>query len=322
MKHKRVLVTGGAGFIGSAFIRYGFAEFPELACIVNLDLLTYAGNEENCKSVANDPRYHFVRGDIRQEALVQTLIDNHNIDALVHCAAESHVDRSISGPKRFIESNIEGTFSLLEVLRRRPHVHFHHVSTDEVYGSIETGHFTEESSYRPNSPYAATKAASDHLVRAWGHTYNLSTTISHCTNNFGPFQYQEKLIPVMILNCLQKKPLPIYGQGLNIRDWLFVMDHADALWTILDKGKPGEVYDMGGNTEKKNIDLLHELIEIISDVKKESPDIFKSLIAFVPDRPGHDFRYAIDSSKIKRELGWSPKHTFKEALKKTVESYL
>ena len=322
MRFKRVLVTGGAGFIGSTLIRFGLKHFPELEKIVNLDILTYAGNEKNCKEVTHDPRYLFVRGDIRKEALVQTLIEQHRIEAIIHCAAETHVDRSITDPEVFLTTNIYGTFSLLEVVRRCPHVHFHHISTDEVYGSLEEGHFNEQSIYRPNSPYAATKAASDHLVRAWAHTFGLSATISHCTNNFGPYQYPEKLIPRMILNCLEKKPLPVYGEGINIRDWLYAEDHAEAIWTILEKSDRGEIYDIGGENEKRNIDLLHEIIDHVSLLTRQDPAHFHALITFVPDRPGHDLRYAIDCTKIKQHLGWRQRHTFSDALKKTIEWYL
>jgi dTDP-glucose 4,6-dehydratase len=322
MRFKRILVTGGAGFIGSTLIRFGLKHFPELEKIVNLDILTYAGNEKNCHEVTHDPRYIFVRGDICKEALVQTLIEQHHIEAIIHCAAETHVDRSITDPEAFLTANIYGTFSLLQVVRRCPHVHFHHVSTDEVYGSLEEGHFNEQSTYRPNSPYAATKAASDHLVRAWAHTFGLSATISHCTNNFGPYQYPEKLIPRMILNCLEKKPLPVYGAGINIRDWLYAEDHAEAIWTILEKSDRGEIYDIGGENEKRNIDLLHEIIDHVSLLTRQDPAHFHALITFVPDRPGHDLRYAIDCTKIKNNLGWKQRHTFSDALKKTVEWYL
>jgi dTDP-glucose 4,6-dehydratase len=322
MRFKRILVTGGAGFIGSAFIRFGLRNFSSLEKIVNVDLLTYAGCKSNCQEVAHDPRYLFMQGDIRHEAFVQTLIEQHAIDAIVHCAAETHVDTSISDPKIFLETNILGTFSLLEVVRRLPHVHFHHVSTDEVYGSLEEGVFSEHSNYSPNSPYAATKAASDHLVRAWAKTFSLSTTLSHCSNNFGPHQFPEKLIPRMILNCLSRKPLPIYGTGINVRDWLYVEDHAEALWTILEKGTPGETYNIGGENEKRNIDLLHNIIHHLGQFPEHDPDHLKSLITFVPDRPGHDLRYAVDCTKIKDQLGWTQRHPFPEALQKTIAWYV
>lgn len=319
MRFKRILVTGGAGFIGSAFIRYGLAHFPELETVVNFDLLTYAGDEKKLASVAHDPRYIFVRGDIRFEAIVQTLCEQHQIEAIVHFAAESHVDRSIAGPKAFLETNVMGTFALLEVVRRLPHIHFHHVSTDEVYGSLDAGFFHEQAPYRPNSPYAASKAASDHLVRAWAHTYNLSTTLSHCSNNYGPYQHLEKLIPQTITKCQQRQPIPIYGTGENVRDWLYVYDHAEAVWMILNQGKIGEVYDIGGACEQRNLDVVKEIISLVGR-KNDTP--LDHLITFVPDRPGHDFRYAIDFSKIRSQLGWTPRHTLAEGLEKTVEWYI
>ncbi|MBS0649032.1 MAG: dTDP-glucose 4,6-dehydratase [Verrucomicrobia bacterium] len=321
MRYKKFLVTGGAGFIGSAFIRYGLHHLsPEK--IVNLDLLTYAGHEKNMEGFLHDPRHLFVRGDICDRELVKKLCQDHGIEAIVHFAAESHVDRSIQNPAAFLETNIRGTFTLLEVIRELPHIHFHHISTDEVYGSLHEGYFNEHSSYRPNSPYSASKAASDHLVRAWGHTYGLSTTLSHCTNNYGPYQHAEKFIPHMIMNCLQSKPLPIYGQGINVRDWLYVDDHAEAVWMILEKGKAGEVYDIGGETEMRNIDLLEMLIERLAARTSQDPKNFRNLITWVADRPGHDLRYAIDCSKIKTELGWAQRHTLPQGLEKTIEWYL
>ncbi len=322
MRYKNILVTGGAGFIGSALIRYGLKEVSHLEKIVNLDSLTYAANLDNLSSIKDDPRYLFVQGDIRDEKLVYDLCQKHHIEAIIHSAAESHVDRSIESPQAFLDSNIYGTFTLLEVVRKLPHIHFHHISTDEVYGSLETGSFNEESLYRPNSPYSASKAASDHLVRAWGHTFGLSTTLSHCTNNYGPYQYSEKFIPRMILNCLNKQPLPVYGSGHNVRDWVYVYDHAEAIWTILERGVSGEVYDIGGECEKRNIDLLHEIIAHVAELTGESLSDLTSLITFIADRPGHDFRYAIDCTKIKTKLGWSPSHQFSEGLRKTITWYL
>lgn len=317
---KRILVTGGAGFIGSAFIRFAL---DRCAKIVNLDLLTYAADLSSLASVADDPRYLFVQGDIRDTVLVETLCRDHAIDTIVHFAAESHVDRSIASPLDFFHTNVFGTLQLLEVVRKFPHIHFHHVSTDEVYGSLpEVGQFSENSPYKPNSPYAASKAASDHFVRAYAHTYDLSVTISHCSNNYGPFQNHEKLIPKMILNCVQRKPLPIYGQGINVRDWLYVDDHADALWKILEKGKKNEVYAIGGNCEKRNIDILHILIEEIALQQKEDPALYHSLVRFVPDRLGHDLRYAIDATKIRNDLNWTPRTSFNEGIKQTIAWYL
>lgn len=322
LKFKKILVTGGAGFIGSAFIRWGLETFRDLEKIVNLDLLTYAASPKNMASFQDDSRHFFVKGDIRDTPLVQSLCEVHQIEAIVHFAAESHVDRSISDPQAFIDTNILGTLSLLEIMRKNPHLHFHHISTDEVYGSLKEGCFDESSPYRPNSPYAASKAASDHLVRAWGKTYNLSTTISHCSNNYGPCQHEEKFIPLMISRCIQGKPLPVYGQGLNIRDWLYVDDHADAVWRILNQGQKGEVYDIGGKTEKRNIDLLHSLIDLVAKKTSKDRSQLQNLITFVEDRPGHDFRYAIDATKISTDLGWQPFHSLEQGLEKTINWYL
>lgn len=321
---KNILVTGGAGFIGSAFIRYLLAPSTDFQGLcVNLDALTYAGNLENLASIEQDSRYLFEKGDIQNGAFVEHLCQEHAIDTIIHFAAESHVDRSILGPQAFVETNIMGTFQLLEVVRKNPHIHFHHVSTDEVYGSLgETGYFTEETPYQPTSPYSASKAASDHLVRAYNHTYGLSCCVSNCSNNYGPFHFPEKLIPVMILNCLDKKPLPVYGEGINVRDWLYVDDHAQALYQLLQYGKKGETYNIGGESEWRNIDLIHEMIRIISNIQGTDPKELEALITFVKDRPGHDLRYAIDCSKIKREIGWSPSHTFQEALEKTIRWYI
>ncbi|MBS0603517.1 MAG: dTDP-glucose 4,6-dehydratase [Verrucomicrobia bacterium] len=321
--YKRFLVTGGAGFIGSAFIRFGLKHHPHCEKIVNLDALTYAADLRNLASVEMDPRYLFAKGDIRDEALVEKLCVEHEIDAIVHFAAESHVDRSILGPRAFYETNVGGTLALLEVVRRQRHIHFHHISTDEVYGTLtHEGSFSENSPYRPNSPYAASKAASDHFVRAYTHTYGISTTISHCTNNYGPCQNVEKFIPRMIYGCIHKKPLPIYGEGVNVRDWIFVDDHSEAVWSILEKGEKGQVYDIGGECERKNIDLLHTLIQEFSHLKEEDPKELTSLITFVSDRPGHDFRYAIDCGKIRQELGWRPLHDIGSGIRKTIAWYL
>jgi dTDP-glucose 4,6-dehydratase len=321
---KNILVTGGAGFIGSAFIRYILTRLNGFGGkIVNLDALTYAGNLENLKEVENDPRYFFQKGDIRNQTLVEYLCVEQEIDTIIHFAAESHVDRSIFGPQAFLETNVIGTFALLEVVRKLPHIHFHHVSTDEVYGCLgDTGYFTETSPYKPNSPYSASKAASDHFVRSYASTYKISTCISNCSNNYGPYHFPEKLIPLMILNCLKDIELPVYGDGSNVRDWLFVDDHAKALWMLLEKGKKGETYNIGGEAEWTNINLIHEIIALLSKMLNKHPSTFEKLITFVKDRPGHDFRYAIDCSKIKREIGWSPDHSFTEGINKTVNWYL
>lgn len=327
MSNRRIenlLVTGGAGFIGSAFIRYLLKKHSSFqGKVVNLDLLTYAGNLENLGCVADDPRYIFAHGDIGNEAFVEHLCQEHAIDAIIHFAAESHVDRSILGPKAFIETNILGTFHLLEVVRRLPKIHFHHVSTDEVYGCLgKSGYFTEDTPYRPNSPYSASKASSDHLVRSYGKTYGISTCISNCSNNYGPHQFPEKLIPLMILNCLQRKSLPVYGEGANVRDWLFVDDHASALVELLKKGERGETYNIGGEQEWRNIDLIHLIIEQVASFEKVCKEELNSLITFVKDRPGHDFRYAIDCSKIKKEIGWFPSQSLEKRMSETVEWYI
>ncbi len=315
MRYKNILVTGGSGFIGSAFILFALDKVNK---IVNLDLLTYAAQE----LLIDDLRYHFVYGDICNEALVEALCLEHKIDAIVHCAAESHVDRSITSPKTFLKTNVEGTVALLEVVRRHPSIHFHHISTDEVYGSSLEGRFHEGSPYKPNSPYAASKAASDHFVRAYQHTYGLSTTISHCTNNYGPRQFPEKLIPLMILNCLKNKPLPIYGNGLNVRDWIFVEDHAEAIFQILQYGIPGEVYGVSAEVEKSNVQLISELIQEVARATSQDLVQLEQLITYVTDRPGHDKRYAIDSTKIRKELGWRPRCMFAEGLRRTINWYI
>lgn len=319
-----LLVTGGAGFIGSAFLRHLLTP-PRLfqGTVINLDALTYAGNVHNLSPVAHDSRYHFVHGDIRNAALVEHLCDEYAVDTIVHFAAESHVDRSIEGPKEFIETNVIGTFTLLEAARKRPHIHFHHISTDEVYGTLGAeGKFTETTPYQPSSPYSASKAASDHLVHAYGHTYGLSTCISNCSNNYGPYQFPEKLIPLMILNAVEGKPLPVYGKGENVRDWLFVDDHAEAIWQLLRFGRAGETYNVGGNCEKTNLEVLHTLLSLLAIELDRPLDELRHLITYVEDRPGHDFRYAIDAAKIGRELGWTPRHTFAQGMRATVQWYL
>jgi dTDP-glucose 4,6-dehydratase len=317
---KNILVTGGAGFIGSAFIRYVLSFLSFNGKIINLDLLTYAADLKNLEHIEDDPRYIFIKGNICDQKLVLNICEKYNIDTIVHFAAETHVDNSIESPSSFIETNIFGTFSLLEAVKKNKNIHFHHISTDEVYGSLKDkkGFFTENSCYRPNSPYSASKASSDHLVRSYQKTYNISATMSHCTNNYGPGQHEEKLIPLMIKNCIEKSPLPVYGKGENIRDWLYVDDHAEAVWQILNKGRKNEVYDIGGGEEFSNIDLIYLLIDVLSEELEEKKESFFKLISFVKDRPGHDFRYAIDTKKINNELNWYPKCSFKEGLKKTV----
>lgn len=321
---RNILVTGGAGFIGSAFIRYllGSAQLNFQGHCVNLDALTYAGNLANLASVAADPRYFFQQGDIGDEALVEQLVTTYKIDTIIHFAAESHVDRSIIAPETFLETNVMGTFHLLEVVRRHPYVHFHQVSTDEVYGCLgEKGFFTEETPYSPNSPYSASKAAADHLVRAYAKTYGLSTCISNCSNNYGPYHFPEKLIPLMILNCFKRQPLPVYGNGSHIRDWLYVEDHAAALWLLLGCGRSSETYNIGGEAEWRNIDLVREITRVVAAKEQSEPQQLERLITFVADRPGHDYRYAIDCSKIRRELGWHPNHSFHDGLSATVDWY-
>jgi dTDP-glucose 4,6-dehydratase len=322
-----ILVTGGAGFIGSAFIRTLFADKAFGGRIVNFDALTYAGNLENLDGHVDVARYTFVKGDVRDQQAMEKALTEHNVDVVVHFAAESHVDRSIHGPRDFLETNIMGTFALLEAIRARAAaghtVHLHHVSTDEVFGSLgDEGFFTEETRYDPRSPYSASKAASDHLVRAYSHTYHLPTTLSNCSNNYGPFHFPEKLIPLMILNCLEGKPLPVYGDGQNVRDWLYVDDHAEAIWLILQKAQPDTSWNVGGRNEWKNLDLLHTLIDVVAEEAGKDVAALKALITFVKDRPGHDRRYAIDCGLIERELGWTPKHDFKSGLRKTVRWYL
>ncbi len=327
----KILITGGAGFIGSAVIRQFINETD--ATVINVDKLTYAGNLQSLFSVADNPRYHFEHVDICDAAEVARLFSDYQPDAVMHLAAESHVDRSISGPATFIQTNIVGTYTLLEASRnywnaldatRKSAFRFHHISTDEVYGSLgATGFFTEETAYEPNSPYSASKASSDHLVRAWHHTYGLPVVTTNCSNNYGSHQFPEKLIPLVILNAVNGKPLPIYGKGDNIRDWLYVDDHARALRLVLSKGKVGEVYNIGGWNEKTNLEVVHAICNILDELKPNAAITrHSSLITYVTDRPGHDQRYAIDAHKIARELGWKPLETFETGLRKTVEWYL
>ena len=326
-----LLVTGGAGFIGSNFVLSTIAEQGE--AIVNLDKLTYAGSLANLEGVRADARHVFVQGDICDRPLVRGLLERHRPRAVVHLAAESHVDRSIEGPAPFVQTNVVGTFALLEEARaywagladpERGAFRFLHVSTDEVYGSLGPGDpaFSETTPYAPNSPYSASKAGSDHLVRAYHHTYGLPVLVTNCSNNYGPHQFPEKLIPLMIHHALAAKPLPVYGDGQNVRDWLYVLDHCAALRAVLARGRPGEVYNIGGNAEMKNIDLVRTLCALLDDARPRTGGSYASLITFVKDRPGHDRRYAIDSRKIQRELGWRPAESFESGLKKTVRWYL
>jgi dTDP-glucose 4,6-dehydratase len=327
---KSILVTGGAGFIGSNFIHYIFKNTSFEGKVVNVDKLTYAGNLENLVEIENKyggERYFFERVDICDFDEIKKIFEKYDIDTVVNFAAESHVDRSIYGPKDFVQTNIIGTFTLLEVVREnwkgREDVLFHHISTDEVYGSIEEGdYFYEDTAYKPNSPYSASKASSDHLVRAYNKTYGLPVTVSNCSNNYGPYQFPEKLIPLMILNILEEKNLPVYGDGRNVRDWLYVEDHCLAIWKILNKGKIGETYNIGGENEWENIKLVYFLCEKIGQLQGEGKDYYKKLITFVKDRPGHDRRYAINCDKIKRELGWSRQYNFEEGLNATIQWYI
>lgn len=324
-----ILVTGGAGFIGSAVVRQFI---NETQCkVVNVDKLTYAGNLQSLASVADSSRYAFEQVDICDAAEVARVFREHQPDAVMHLAAESHVDRSISGPADFIQTNIVGTYTLLEAARgywngldaqRKAAFRFHHISTDEVYGSLgESGFFTEDTAYEPNSPYSASKASSDHLVRAWHHTYGMPVVTTNCSNNYGPYHFPEKLIPLVILNALNGKPLPIYGKGDNIRDWLYVDDHARALRLVLEKGKLGETYNIGGWNEKTNLEVVQSICAILDELHPQGTP-HTQLITYVQDRPGHDRRYAIDASKIAKDLGWKPLETFETGLRKTVEWYL
>ncbi len=328
---RTILITGGAGFIGGNFVH--FLMKKTAVRVVNLDALTYAGNLDTLAAFNNEPRHIFIHGDISDRALVKQLLTEYAVDAVVNFAAESHVDRSIDGPAAFIDTNISGTFQLLEATRaywlnstaeKQAAFRFLHVSTDEVYGSLgATGLFTETTPYAPNSPYSASKAASDHLVRAWCHTYGLPVLTTNCSNNYGPYQFPEKLIPLMLLKAQRGEPLPIYGDGGNIRDWLFVGDHCRAIWRVLEAGTPGEVYNVGGNSERTNLEVVDTLCALLDELLPASPQRphaqFKH---FVSDRPGHDRRYAIDASKLQRELGWRPLETFESGLQKTVQWYL
>jgi len=326
----KLLITGGAGFIGSALIRHLLRDTPH--SIVNLDCLTYAASLDSLEDAESSGRYFFEKVDIRDAAELARIFREQQPDGVIHLAAESHVDRSIDGPADFVDTNIVGTFRLLEAALaywqglpegRRAAFRFHHVSTDEVYGSLgDTGYFRESTPYAPNSPYSASKAGSDHLVRAWHHTYKLPVVITNCSNNYGPYQFPEKLIPVILLNALEAKPLPVYGQGTNVRDWLYVEDHARALWTVYEKGVNGEQYNIGGHNEKRNIDLVRELCALLDELRPDPAGPHERLIRYVEDRKGHDLRYAIDAGKIERELGWRPQETFATGIRKTVLWYL
>ena len=326
------IVTGGCGFIGANFIQY-LLKKAKPKSVINLDKLTYAGNQKNLAVFEQDPRYIFVHGDICDAELVSRLFTEYQPNYIINFAAESHVDRSIDGPAEFIQTNIVGTSVLLQESlkyystlkgKESERFRFHHVSTDEVFGSLsESGFFTEETPYDPSSPYSASKASSDHLVRAWHRTFDLPVLISNCSNNYGPYQFPEKLIPLMILNCLEEKPLPVYVTGENIRDWLYVEDHCDAIYTILQKGTIGETYNVGGNNEIKNIQIVEVICDVLNDIHPAgSGKSYHELITFVKDRPGHDFRYAIDASKLKKEIGWEPKESFNTGIQKTIEWYL
>lgn len=330
----KVLVTGGAGFIGSAVIRHIIEETAD--SVVNLDKLTYAGNLESLATVSDNPRYAFEQVDICNRQELDRVFETHKPDVVMHLAAESHVDRSIDGPAAFMETNIIGTYTLLEASRQywssleecaQRAFRFHHVSTDEVYGDLESPEalFTESTPYAPSSPYSASKASSDHLVRAWRRTYGLPTLITNCSNNYGPYHFPEKLIPLMILNALEGKPLPVYGRGTQVRDWLYVEDHARALYKVVTEGRIGDTYNIGGHNEKQNIEVVHTLCELLEELVPEKPagvNRYQDLITHVQDRPGHDLRYAIDASKMANELNWEPEETFESGIRKTVEWYL
>ena len=330
----KILVTGGAGFIGSAVIRHIISNTDD--SVANVDKLTYAGNLESLVSVSDNPRYAFEQVDICDESAVNVVFERHQPDAVMHLAAESHVDRSIDGPAAFMETNIIGTYTLLEAARQywntlddkaQRAFRFHHISTDEVYGDLEGPEdlFTEATPYAPSSPYSASKASSDHLVRAWLRTYGFPALITNCSNNYGPYHFPEKLIPLMILNALDGKPLPVYGRGTQVRDWLYVEDHARALYKVATEGKVGETYNIGGHNEKQNIEVVHTLCDLLEELMPEKPkgiSQYRDLITHVQDRPGHDLRYAIDAGKIQRELGWTPEETFETGIRKTVQWYL
>ena len=325
-----LLITGGAGFIGSNLIQHVIDD-AKVARLVNLDCLTYAGHPQNLEKISRHPKYVFEKVDLRDKTATFQIVEKHAITHVMHLAAESHVDRSITGPGDFITTNINGTFNLLEACRecwlnpksKIQNPKFHHVSTDEVYGSLgATGLFTETTPYAPNSPYSASKASSDFLVRAYHHTYGLPTVITNCSNNYGPYQFPEKLIPVVIQSVLARKSIPVYGDGMNVRDWLYVLDHAEALWTVLQKGKLGETYNIGGHNEWANIRIVELICDTIDEFAPQLGGSSRKLITYVKDRPGHDRRYAIDATKIQRELGWTPAHKFEQGIRETIQWYL
>jgi dTDP-glucose 4,6-dehydratase len=319
-----ILVTGGAGFIGSAFLRYILQKTNFQGNVINVDALTYAGSLKSVQSIEDDDRYFFEKENICNQDQMDKICQKYNVDCIVHFAAETHVDRSIFGPSKFIQTNVLGTFSLLEVVRKSEQIHFHHISTDEVYGSLtkEDEPFNENSPYRPNSPYAASKASADHLVRSYKQTYGISASISHCCNNYGPFQFPEKFIPLMIQNCILKKPFPVYGSGENIRQWLYVEDHAEALWNMLKKGDFKSPCHIAQEEERSNLDLLYMIIDLFSSFQKEDKEKYLQLIDFVPDRPGHDFRYCLNSNSFQKRFDWKPRHYLKEGLEKTIAWHL
>ncbi|MFA5879733.1 MAG: dTDP-glucose 4,6-dehydratase [Candidatus Margulisiibacteriota bacterium] len=334
MFKKTILVTGGLGFIGSNFVPYYVNKYPD-HLLINLDSLTYAGNLDNVTEIKDSKNYQFIKGDITDFSLVERIFQDFTIDAVIHFAAESHVDNSILGPAIFVKTNLMGTFNLLEAARKTwleepfkykqkyENARFHHISTDEVYGSLGAeGYFTEQTPYAPNSPYSASKAGSDFLVRSYHHTYGMNTVITNCSNNYGPKQHNEKLIPTIIRKAIAKEPIPIYGDGKNIRDWLFVLDHIKALVCVFNQGLSGETYNIGGNAEKTNLEVVAAICEILDQLKPLSGKSYKEFITFVKDRPGHDKRYAIDASKIKSKLNWQPEHTFDQGILETIQWYL